>query len=235
MTAEAAWPSPTGFSRLAAIALQRRFAQEVEHETRLETVATIAGIDCAAPRFDKRIRAAIVVLRWPGLDVIEERRAEMEASLPYIPGLLSFRELPAIQAAWQQVTNPPHLVMVDGQGIAHPRRLGIAAHLGVLLDVPTIGVAKSILTGRPKDGEPGPEPGDRCDLWDRDERIAVLLRTRRGARPLVISTGHRMSTDDAVAWVLRCNQGYRLPEPTRQAHLLAGRADWEARWLAADG
>ncbi|HEV7214553.1 MAG TPA: deoxyribonuclease V [Chloroflexota bacterium] len=211
------------FDRSAALALQRQLAQGVERETRLGRVTTIAGVDCSAPRFGQLIRAAIVVLSWPELTLIEQQRAEVVTPLPYIPGLLSFRELPAIEAAWQQLATLPHLLMVDGQGIAHPRRLGIAAHLGVMLDLPAIGVAKSILTGHPRDGVPGSEPGDRCDLWDRDERIATLLRTRRGANPLVISTGHRVGLDDAVEWVLHCSRGYRLPEPTRQAHLLAGR------------
>jgi deoxyribonuclease V len=214
---------PAEFSRPAALALQRRLAEQVERDTRLGAVEAIAGVDCAAPRFGQRIRAAIVVLRWPDLDLLEERRAEVVTPLPYIPGLLSFRELPAIQEAWQQLVTVPQLVMVDGQGVAHPRRLGIAAHLGVLFDLPTIGVAKSILVGQPRAADPGPEPGDRCDLSDRGERIAVLLRTRTAARPLVISTGHRVALDDAVAWVLRCSRGYRLPEPTRLAHLLAGR------------
>lgn len=215
--------APAEFNRPAALALQRRLAEQVERDTRLGAVEAIAGVDCAAPRYGTRIRAAVVVLRWPGLEVLEERRSEVVTPLPYIPGLLSFRELPAIQEAWRQLATVPQLAMVDGQGIAHPRRLGIAAHLGVLLDLPTIGVAKSILVGQPRGADPGPEPGDRCDLSDRGERIAALLRTRAGARPLVISTGHRVGLDDAVAWVLRCSRGYRLPEPTRLAHLLAGR------------
>jgi deoxyribonuclease V len=211
------------FDRPAALALQRQLALRVERETRLGRVTAVAGIDCSAPRFGQRIRAAIVVLSWPDLTPIEQRRAEVVTPRPYRPGLLSFRELPAIEAAWRQLATLPNLLMVDGQGIAHPRRLGIAAHLGVMLDLPAIGVAKSVLTGHPRDGGPGSEPGDRCDLWDRDERLATLLRTRRGANPLVVSTGHRVGLDDAVEWVLRCGRGYRLPEPTRQAHLLAGR------------
>lgn len=211
------------FDRSAAIALQRQLALRVEHVTSLGPVTAIAGVDCSAPRFGQQIRAAIVVLSWPKLTLIEEHRAEVVTRLPYIPGLLSFRELPAIQEAWRQLGTAPQLVMVDGQGIAHPRRLGIAAHLGVLLDLPTIGVAKSVLTGRARDAGPGPEPGDRCALWDQNERIATLLRTRHGANPLVISTGHKVALDVAVDWVLRCSRGYRLPEPTRQAHLLAGR------------
>ncbi len=213
------------FSRSSALALQRRLAAGVERETRLGPVTAIAGVDCSAPRFGSHIRAAIVVLNWPGLAVLEERRAEVVTPLPYIPGLLAFRELPAIEVAWNQLVHAPQLVMVDGQGIAHPRRLGIAAHLGVLLDLPTIGVAKSILSGKARYGEAGPEPGDHSELWDREECVGTLLRTRRGAKPLVISTGHRVSLDEAMAWVIHCGRGYRLPEPTRLAHLLAGRRD----------
>jgi deoxyribonuclease V len=209
------------FSRTEAIALQRALAEQVERETRLGPVGLIAGVDCAAPRFGTRIRAAIVLLRWPDLELVEQHRAEVATPLPYIPGLLSFRELPAILEAWRQLTVTPDLTMVDGQGIAHPRRLGIAAHLGVLLGLPTIGVAKSLLVGQPRGVHPGPDPGDRLDLYDRDERIATLVRTRRGARPLVVSTGHRVSLDDATAWVERCVRGFRLPEPTRRAHMLA--------------
>ena len=211
------------FNRSAALALQRQLAARVERLTRLDPVTELAGVDCSAPRFGTHIRAAVVVLSWPGLALIEERRAEVATPLPYIPGLLSFRELPAIQAAWQQLAHVPQLLMVDGQGIAHPRRLGIAAHLGVLLDLPTIGVAKSVLTGKPRPAGIGPEPGDRCELMDREECVGMLLRTRRGAKPLVVSTGHRVSLDDAVAWVIGSGRGYRLPEPTRQAHLLASR------------
>lgn len=211
----------TPADRGVAVAVQRRLAGRVEPATRLDPVRLIAGIDCAAPRFSSRIRAAIVLLRWPELSPLEQQEAETPEPLPYIPGLLSFRELPAILAAWKRLTQQPQLIMVDGQGIAHPRRLGIAAHLGVILDTPAIGVAKSILTGEPRHEEPGSEPGARLDLFDSGERIAALLRTRRGSRPLVISTGHRVSLDDAVAWVERCGRGYRLPEPTRLAHNLA--------------
>lgn len=207
--------------RAAAIAMQRHLARSVEQATRIDPVQIIAGVDCAAPRFRSQIRAAIVLLRWPELTLLEHQAATTPEPLPYIPGLLSFRELPAILAAWQQLTQQPQLLMVDGQGIAHPRRLGIAAHLGVVLDMPAIGVAKSVLTGEPRHAEPGPEPGARRDLFDGDERVAALLRTRRGSRPLVISTGHRVTLDDAVAWVARCGRGYRLPEPTRLAHNLA--------------
>jgi deoxyribonuclease V len=213
------------FRRAEALALQRQLAVRVERATRLEPIELIAGVDCAAPRFGDRIRAQLVILSWPELALVEQRRAEIATPLPYIPGLLSFRELPAVLDAWAGLAHRPQLAMVDGQGIAHPRRLGIASHLGVTLDLPTIGVAKSILTGEPRRADPGPEPGDRLDLQDRGEPVAAVLRTRPRARPLVISTGHRVSLDDAVSWVLRCCRGYRLPEPTRLADALAGRGE----------
>lgn len=210
-------------STLEAKALQRDLATRVERFTRLDEVQVIAGVDCAAPRIAATIRAAVVMLRWPDLTVIEGRTAEAPEELPYIPGLLSFRELPAVLRAWDLLSAAPQLVMVDGQGIAHPRRLGIASHLGVALQVPTIGVAKSVLVGEPRQLQPGPGPGDRLDLVDRDEVVAAKVRTKARAAPLIISTGHRVGLEDAVAWVLRCCRGYRLPEPTRQAHLVAGR------------
>ncbi len=205
------------------MALQRELAIRVERASRIDEVHVVAGIDCAAPRVAAIIRAAVVLLRWPDLTVIEERTADVPEPLPYIPGLLSFRELPAVLRAWGQLSAAAQLVMVDGQGIAHPRRLGIASHLGVVLNIPTIGVAKSVLVGAPRDQQPGPNAGDRLDLADRHEVVAAKLRTKARAAPLIVSTGHRVGLEDAVAWVLRCCRGYRLPEPTRQAHLLAGK------------
>jgi deoxyribonuclease V len=140
--------------------------------------------------------------------------------MPYVPGLLGFREIPALLAAWEKLRAKPDLVLVDGHGVAHPRRLGIAAHLGVMLDVPAIGVAKSVLVG----GEDPPladEPGAETPLVWRGERIGTALRTRRRSNPLYVSIGHRVSLETAVAWVRRATNTYRLPEPTRQAHLAA--------------
>ena len=214
-------------ARHQAATLQRELAARVERQTRLDPVSVVAGVDCAAPRFGTRIRAAIVLLSFPDLQVIERQTAEQTTPGPYIPGLLSFRELPVIALAWERLSQKPPLVFVDGQGYAHPRRLGIASHLGVVFDVPSIGVAKSVLIGEPRQEEPGPNPGDRLAMWDHGEEVAVKVRTKAGTKPLVISAGHRISLDDAVQWVLRCNAGYRLPEPTRQAHLAAGSADHE--------
>ncbi len=181
----------------------------------------MAGVDVAAGRTGLA-RAAIVVLRYPDLDVVESVSAARPVTYPYIPGMLAFRELPVILHAWEHLSRRPDLLVVDGQGIAHPRRLGIAAHLGVVVDVPAIGCAKSRLVG--EFNAPGPERGDRTPLTSDGEIIGMVLRTKRQTKPLFISTGHRIGLDTAVDWILRLGQGYRLPEPTRQAHRAVARA-----------
>jgi len=142
------------------------------------------------------------------------------AAMPYVPGLLGFREVPALLAAWEKLRAKPDLLLVDGHGVAHPRRLGIAAHLGVVLDVPAIGVAKSILVGAEDPPLPD-EAGTETPLAWKGERIGTALRTRRRANPLYVSIGHRVSLPTAVAWVRRATVAHRLPEPTRHAHLAA--------------
>jgi deoxyribonuclease V len=200
--------------------LQARLAASVSRGNGVSVPRYIAGVDISVGRFRKAAAGAVVVLEYPGLEVVETRVARGDLDYPYIPGLLSFREMPLILAACEQLTVTPDLVMVDGQGIAHPRRLGLASHLGLFLDVPTIGCAKSRLCG--SHGEPGGEPGDYAELLDGNEVIGAVLRTRRGVKPLYISTGHRIDLGAAVHWVMQCCRGYRLPEPTRFAHLAAG-------------
>jgi deoxyribonuclease V len=160
-------------------------------------------------------------MSYPELQVVETRIAREATRFPYVPGLLSFRELPAVLAALEQVEEPPSLVLCDGQGIAHPRRLGIASHLGIVTELPTIGVGKSRLVGEYR--EPGREKGCRSDLKDGDEVIGTVLRTRTNVRPLFVSPGHRVTHEDAVHWVLACAPRYRLPEPIRAADRLASR------------
>jgi deoxyribonuclease V len=151
------------------------------------------------------------------MTILEVAGAKTALAMPYIPGLLSFREIPLLLEAWRQLTLKPDLLMVDGQGIAHPRRLGIAAHLGVYLDMPAIGCAKSILVGH---HEPlPPERGSRAPLVHRGETVGYAVRTKDKVNPVFVSCGHRVSQETAVRWVLECARGYRLPEPTRQAHL----------------
>lgn len=189
-------------------------------------VHRIAGVDISSTRFDPAnlVHAAVVVLSWPELTPLATAAATERATMPYIPGYLGFREVPALLVAWQRLaTTPdlvPDLVMVDGHGVAHPRGLGIAAHLGALLDVPAIGVAKSVLVGRPAAPLPE-EPGATVPLLWKGRRLGTVLRTKRRSNPLIISTGHRVGEASAVEWVRRCLRGYRLPEPTRLAHLAA--------------
>ena len=211
-----------------AIALQKRLAGCVEREDRLGEVRRIAGVDIGFEQKGAITRAAVVVLAWPprspgALDVVEQVVHREPTRMPYIPGLLSFREVPAALAAFEGLAALPDLVMVDGQGIAHPRRLGVASHLGLWLDLPTIGVAKSRLCGR--HGEPGPERGDWTPLIDGpdDELIGAVLRSRVGVKPLFVSPGHRVSLPTALAWVVACLGRTRLPEPTKLADRLASR------------
>jgi deoxyribonuclease V len=180
----------------------------------------IAGIDVSVNRFKKTGRAAVVILDYPGLAVVEIKVFAGEIPFPYVPGLLSFREAPLIIEAFEKIKHTPELIMVDGQGIAHPRQLGIAAHLGLLFDIPTIGVAKSRLCGEFE--EPAAAAGNFEELKDNNESIGVVLRTKDKVKPLFISIGNKISIEDAIFWVMRCCKGYRLPEPTRLAHLAAG-------------
>lgn len=203
-----------------AISIQQELAGRVVREGEIEGVTLVAGVDVSVPRSRNIVRAAIVVLEYPGLKSVESRLAERPIELPYIPGLLSFREAPVILDAFEKLTSTPDLIMVDGQGIAHPRRFGLASHLGLLLDVRTIGCAKSRLCG--EHGKVGPERGDRVELVDGSETIGVVLRTRTNVKPLYISIGNMISLESAVKWVLNCGRGYRLPEPTRLAHQVAG-------------
>lgn len=184
-------------------------------------VHSVAGVDIGLN--GDVARAAIVVLRYPDLAPLEGVTAQAPLEFPYVPGLLSFREGPAILAAWEQLKNLPDLVMFDGQGIAHPRGVGIAAQMGLWLERPTIGVAKSRLYGRHV--EPGPNPGDSADLFDQRDPgcvIGAVLRTKARVKPLYVSPGHLMDVPHAVEFVMRCVAGYRLPETTRWAHRVAG-------------
>jgi deoxyribonuclease V len=171
-------------------------------------------------RTSKTAIASAVLLNYPDLEIIEVQTASGNLELPYIPGLLSFRELPLTIAACEKLSISPDLIVVDGQGIAHPRRIGLASHLGIILDIPTIGCAKSRLCG--SHNEPANEPGDYTDLIDKDEIIGAVVRTKHGVKPVYVSIGHRISLDTAISWIMHCCRGYRLPQPTRLAHLAAG-------------
>jgi deoxyribonuclease V len=179
----------------------------------------IAGIDVALPQRGSLTRAAVVLLTYPDLTLIETAITEIPTQFPYIPGFLSFREIPAILKALESLQNQPDLIFCDGQGLAHPRRFGIACHLGVLLDKPTIGVAKSRLIGT--HSAVPLEKGEWVPLWEHQERLGAVLRSRTKVKPLYISPGHRISIETAMDYVQKTLTRYRLPEPTRLADKLS--------------
>jgi deoxyribonuclease V len=209
-----------------AIALQKELAQRIIREDRFGEVRTIAGVDMAINEQNGMARAAVVLLSFPELQILERHVYEEPIRMEYIPGLLSFRETPCIIGAFAQLKRQPDLVMVDGQGIAHPRRLGIASHLGLWLDLPTIGCAKSILRGHYEESKLSEEAGSWVPLRDRGETIGAVVRTRTRVHPMIISLGHRISLESSIRYVLLCTKGYRLPEPTRQADKLSKQNDW---------
>src|SRR6266487_3597196 len=205
-----------------AIALQRKLAAKVIRTDQLPgEVRLVAGVDMAINEETDMARAAVVLLFYPAMEVIERHVYEEAVRMPYIPGLLSFREIPSILGAFAQLHEQPELVMVDGQGIAHPRYLGIASHLGLWLDLPTIGCAKSILRGTYNEQALGEEAGAWVPLVFKGERIGAAVRTRSHVKPMIISLGHRISLETSIKYVLACSKGYRLPEPTRQADKLS--------------
>jgi len=202
-----------------AVALQRLLCGWVERTDRLGPVQRVAGVDVGFEAGNTITRAAVAVLRFPELTLEHYAIARLPTTFPYVPGLLSFREIPAVLQALAQLPVLPDLLLCDGQGIAHPRRFGIAAHLGVLTDLPAIGVAKSRLVG--EHAELPLEKGSWVPLRDHDEVIGAVLRSRSGVAPLYISSGHRISLETALHYVLACTTRYRLPETTRWAHRLA--------------
>lgn len=202
-----------------AIRLQSRLSADVVIGDKLGEVRLVAGVDVGFEEGGAVTRAAVALLDFPSLAPAGSVLARAPTSFPYVPGLLSFRELPAVLQAFERLETLPDLVLCDGQGIAHPRRIGIASHLGLWLDLPTIGVAKSRLIGTHEDVPA--EKGAWRPLMDRGERIGAVLRTRNGVSPLYISPGHRISLETAIDYVLACTTRYRLPETTRAAHRLA--------------
>ncbi len=198
-----------------AITVQRQLREQLILTPSSTTPQIIAGIDVGYNRMQRVARASIAIISWEGLALVHHVRTERAVDFPYIPGLLAFREIPVILDALALLPEAPGVLMVDGQGIAHPRRMGIAAHLGVMLDMPAIGVAKSRLCGEFE--EPGPRKGDQSPLLDGAEQIGTVLRSRNHVRPLFISPGHRMDHHTAVDITMHCLSRYRLPEPTRLA------------------
>lgn len=207
-------------STAQAFDIQFRLASQVSRDNEVATPQFIAGVDISVNRAQGTARGAAVVLNYPELRLVETKIVNGGLDVPYIPGLLSFREAPLTLAVCQRLTLTPDLILVDGQGIAHPRRLGLASHLGLFLDTPTIGCAKSLLCGSHE--VPGEKPGSYAEVVDRDETIGVALRTKLRVKPIYVSIGHKVDLQAAIYWVLECCRGYRLPEPTRLAHLAAG-------------
>ncbi|MBW4539500.1 MAG: deoxyribonuclease V [Myxacorys chilensis ATA2-1-KO14] len=203
----------------AAVAIQQELRQEVVTHDQFGVVNHVAGIDVGFEEDGKITRAAVAVLTYPELQFCDHAIARRPTTFPYIPGFLSFREVPAVLDALETVQTVPDLLLCDGQGLAHPRRLGIACHLGVLTNMPTIGVAKSLLVG--KYGEVPEERGAWVELQHKGETIGAVLRTRPKTKPLFISLGHRISLETALSYVMGCTTKYRLPETTRHAHKLA--------------
>lgn len=217
-----------------ARALQKSIACKVQFTPLKKTLKLIAGLDCALSKDSQQILAAAVVLRapeviqglWeplelPDFEIIETATASQKLTFPYIPGLLSFREAPVCIAAVEKLKTEPDLFIIDGQGIAHPRRLGLAAHLGLFFDKPTIGCAKSRLTGNFE--EPSLEKGAYGPLKDKEEVIGAVVRTRTNVKPVFVSVGNKCLLKDAVKITLGCTTKYRLPEPTRLAHQLVSK------------
>ena len=200
--------------------IQMRLAAQVSRINELNAPELIAGVDISVNKSEGTGEAAVVVLSYPEFSLLETRYVKDKLNFPYIPGLLSFRESPLILAACEKLTLTPDLILVDGQGLAHPRRFGLASHLGLLLDIPTIGCAKSRLCGSHE--EPGAEPGSYAELIDGGEVIGAALRTRMGVNPVYVSIGHKVDLQTAIHWTMACCRDYRLPEPTRFAHLAAG-------------
>ena len=201
-----------------AIALQRELAGRVRIRPLARRPSTIAGTDCAFLEEGRAIVAAAVLCDAGSMRVLAGRYVVRKCRFPYVPGLLSFREAPAVIAAVRKLPSRPDLLMCDGQGLAHPRRLGLASHVGLWLELPTIGVAKSRLCGKHR--RVGQRRGCRVRLRHDGETVGAVVRTRTGVKPLYVSVGHGITLDEAVRWTLRAARRYRLAEPTRQAHLL---------------
>lgn len=200
-----------------AVAIQRELAAQVRIEPPGREIRTIAGGDMSFDRGSDVVYAGFVVLRLPNMEVVERKGVRTTAEFPYVPGLLSFREIPPLLRAWERLETEPDAAMLDGQGLAHPRRMGIACHFGLLIDRPTIGVAKTLFVGDPE--RPAPERGAWTPLVHRKETVGAALRTRDRVGPVFVSPGHRMDLPTAIELTLACGGGTRIPEPTRRAHL----------------
>lgn len=199
------------------VKIQNELRKQVRLEPLKKDPRLIAGADISYNRFSPLAYAVILVLDASTLEVVESVSATGTMRMPYVPGLLSFREIPILIEAWTLLKTDPDAIVCDGQGIAHPRRMGIASHFGLLINRPTIGCAKSILTG--KFADPGHEPGDWTPIQDRGEVIGAALRTKRHVHPVYVSPGHLITLEESIRILMGVTTRYRIPEPTRQAHI----------------
>lgn len=213
--------NPTFYDQLTsyeAITLQKQMRENICIQPLLKNISLIGGADVSFNKFEETIYAGIIVLSYPEMIPVAKSTVISTTKFPYIPGLLAFREVPALVKAWEQLSVKPDILIVDGHGIAHNRRLGIATHFGLMMNVPTIGCAKSKLTGIYS--EPGYNQFSESPLVDRKEQIGTVLRTKLRCKPVFISPGHKVSMRQSVDIIKNCVRGYRLPEPTRLAHNL---------------
>lgn len=217
------WPT----TRAEAIELQKALAPRVDVSSSLQAFDFVAGCDLAYHPTEPIAYAVVVVVQASDWSVIETRTVSCEVKFPYIPGLLSFREVPALLTAFTELRQSPDVVMLDGQGVAHPRRFGLACHLGLWLNVPCLGCAKSRLVG--DHDEPGPEAGDSTPLTIKNEAVGVVMRSAAKAKPVYVSPGHLLDIESATNVVRACLSGYRHPTPTREAHMAANRLREESR------
>jgi len=204
-----------------AILIQNQLRQKITLKNACGKPALIAGADAAFSKDEKMIYAAVVVFSFPEMELVEEKWSRLAAAFPYVPGLLAFREGPPLIEAFKKIENAPDIILFDGQGIAHPRRMGIATHLGILLDKPTVGCAKTILSG--KCAEPPNKVGAFSFLEENGEIVGAAVRTRKNVKPVFVSPGFKVDLKTSIEIVLQSSRGYRLPLPARKAHALASR------------
>ncbi|MBS7562891.1 deoxyribonuclease V [Mucilaginibacter sp. Bleaf8] len=212
---------PANYEQLTAeqaIAYQNELRSQIKIQPLEKHISIIAGSDISFNKYSEIVYAGIVLFKYPEMEIIGHATAVSQTTFPYISGLLAFREVPALLEAWNKLETKPDLLVLDGQGIAHRRRMGIASHFGVITNTPTIGSAKSRLFGRYE--EPANEPFAASPMYDRQEVIGVALKSKRNCNPIFISPGHKVSLDQSVDIIKNCIKGYRIPEPTRQAHIL---------------
>lgn len=215
---------PADYEKLTpaqAIAMQHELRKQIQIRPLDKPIHSIAGADISFNKYSDIVYAGIVVFSYPDMKIIGNATAISRTTFPYISGLLAFREIPALLEAWKKLTVKPDVMVLDGQGIAHERRLGIATHFGLITDVPSIGSAKSRLYG--KYDEPANIPLAESPMYDKGEQIGVAIRSKKNCNPIYVSPGHKVSMEQSVAIIKNCLRGYRIPEPTRQAHLLVNK------------